>query len=140
MASKKKTGAATGAKKKRAPFVDRVTSKITKFKAWIVKTTPRFASAPKSDVADSLSAMDDSADAILDALPKLNGWAPPTRSAAFVEGDTVTFKKDKAAKLVKEGAYSASELEGEHEVLAVVGRRVKLQLGLFQSLFVTKSA
>lgn len=140
MASKKKTGGATGAKKKRAPFIDRVTSKITKLQTWITKTVPRFASAPKSDVADSLGAMGDSAEAILDALPKLSDWSPPTRGAAFSEGDLVSFKKDRAAKLVKEGAYSADELSGEHEILAVVGRRVKLKIGLFQSLFVTKSA
>lgn len=142
MASKKSTGTST--KKKtataRAPFVDRFTKKITKLGEWTEKMLPRFATAPKSDVSDALSVVSENLVAIIDALPKLNGWSPPTRSGAFVVGDSVTFKPKKVEELVKAGFYTKADLDGEHEIIAINGRKIKLPVGLFQSLYVSKSA
>ena len=138
MASRKKP--AEGKKRNRRKFMDLFKARIEALDEWIQKTSPKFASAPKSDVADGLQVVSETLVTIAEALPKLNGWAPPAGSTKFVVGDSVTFKKDRAAKLVKEGAFTADELDGEHEIVAVVGRRVKLErLGLFQNLFVTKS-
>lgn len=133
----KKTG--TG-KKTRGTFTERVSKRIQKFGEWIEKTTPRFASAPKSDVSDGLTAIGESLVHVAEALPKLNGWAPPTRSGKFVVGDMVVFKPLRAEELVKAGLYTKSDLNGEHEIIAVAGRKVKLAAGLFQNLYVTKSA
>lgn len=127
-------------KKKRAPFLTRFTARITKFNEWVVKMTPKFESAPKTDVSEALANVGENLSAAIDALPKLGDWAPPARSPAFAVGDTVTFKKDKLDEQVKAGLYEKSTLSGSHEILAIAGRKVKLACGVFQSLYVTKSA
>lgn len=144
MASKKSGSAkkttSTSAKKTRASFMERFAKKVEKLGEWSEKMLPRFATAPKTDVSDALSSVSENFVAIIDALPKLNGWAPPTRNPAFAVGDSVTFKPKKIEELVKAGVYTKNELEGEHEIVAIAGRKVKLPIGLFQSLYVSKSA
>ena len=140
MASKKKSTGSAGTKKTRGTFTERFSKKITKLGEWTEKMIPRFASAPKSDVGDALTVVNENLVAIAEALPKLNGWAPATRSAAFAVGDSVTFKPKKLAELVAAGFYDKSVLDGEHEIEAIAGRKVKLACGVFQSLYVTKSA
>jgi hypothetical protein len=135
--ARKKTG--TG-KKTRGTFTERVSKRVQKFGEWIEKTTPKFASAPKSDVSDALTSIGETLVTVAEALPKLNGWAPPSRSGKFAVGDVVVFKPAKAAELIEAGLYTKTDLNGEHEVVAVAGRKVKLAAGLFQSLYVTKAA
>lgn len=130
----------TGTKKKRAPFIDRFNKRVAKFAEWTQKMTPKFASEPKGDVADALGSVEGNLVTLSEAVSKLNGWAPPTRSQGFAVGDSVVFKKNKIDELVKAGLYSKEDLAGEHEVIAVAGRKVKLTVGLFQNLYVTKSA
>jgi hypothetical protein len=142
MASKKPGSAkktAASAKKTRGTFTERFAKKIEKLGEWSEKMLPRFATAPKSDVSDALGVISENFVAIIEAVPKLNGWNPPTRSPAFAVGDSVTFKPKKIEELVKAGVYTKNELEGEHEIVAIAGRKVKLPIGLFQSLYVSKS-
>jgi hypothetical protein len=127
-----------GDKKKRAPFLTRFAMRIAKLKEWVTKTQPKFSSAPSTDVSDSLGAIGDSVDSIMESLPALAKWTPPTRSAAFAVGDTVTFKKDKLDELVKSGLYTKDDLGGEHEIVGVAGRKVKLECGVFTMLLVSK--
>lgn len=134
-----KNGKSTS-KRKRAPFVERFGKRIDKLKEWAVKTQPRFATAPESDIADSLEALSTTADAIMKALPGLKGWSPPTTRQAFAVGDSVSFKKDRVEELVKAGFYTKGDLNGQHEITAINGRKVKLPLGVFQSLYLSKSA
>lgn len=126
-------------KKTRAPFVERFTARVAKLKIWAEKTQPRFATAPDSDIADALGGLGDTIDGILESIPKLKSWTPPTRSPAFVVGDEVVFKPKKLEELIKSGAYKKGELDGVHEIVAIAGRKVRLPSGLFQSLYVTKS-
>jgi len=127
-------------RKKRAPFMDRFNGRIVKLKEWVDKVQPKFASAPQPEVGDSLSAIVDSLEAIIEAVPKLKSWAPATGSSKFAVGDAVSFKKEKLDELVTAGLYKKSDLEGKHEIEAVAGRKVKLACGLFQSLYVSKAA
>jgi hypothetical protein len=137
-----KNGKSTASKgrKKRAPFVERFGKRIEKLKEWAVKTQPKFATAPETDVADYLEALSTTADSIAKALPALKSWSPPTTRQAFKVGDSVAFKKAKVDELAKAGFYKKGDLEGLHEIEAVNGRKVKLPLGVFQSLYLTKTA
>lgn len=141
MASKKKAASGgTSTKKKRGPFTDRVEKRIMKFGEWAEKIIPRFSTAPKSDVPDALTEIVSTLATTVEDLKKLNGWAPPTRSPSFTVGDMVSFKPKKAEELIKAGVYSKADLEGEHEIKALAGRKVKLDIGLFQNLYVSKAA
>lgn len=141
MASKKPKAAKTSTgKKARAPFSERVEKRILKFGEWAEKIIPRFSSAPKSDVPDALTEIVSTLATTVEDLKKLNGWSPPTRSPSFAVGDMVAFKPAKLDELVAAGLYTKSDLAGEHEILAIAGRKVKLEAGLFQNLYVTKAA
>lgn len=135
MASKK-----TKTTAKRAPFLDRFTNRVEKTLAWAQLTEKRFATAPHKDVPEALGAITDSLESIVEALPKLSKWTPPTRSPAFVVGDSVSFKPAKLDELVKAGFYKKADLEGDFPIEAINGRKVKLPCGVFQSLYVTKVA
>ncbi len=126
--------------RKHAPFIDRVVNKLTKTQEWLVKMKPRFTTEPKGVVLGNFADIEEQVAATLDNLGKLNGWAPPSRGPAFAIGDEVAFKKEKLAELKKSALYSDVDLTGKHEVIAVDGRKVKLNVGIFANLYVTKAA
>ncbi|HEV3059731.1 MAG TPA: hypothetical protein VGY48_15880 [Vicinamibacterales bacterium] len=138
MANRKSTNGHS--KRKHTPFMDRFSKRIMKTKEWATKTAARFAGAPNRDVADSLGAISDSLDAIVEALPKLKDWTPPARGPSFGVGDSVSFKPEKIAELIEAGFFKKGTLEGEHEIEAINGRKVKLACGIFQSRELRKSA
>jgi len=140
MANKKNSNGHSKPKRKRTPFMDLFSKRIQKMKEWAGRTAARFSGAPSSDVSDSLGAISDSLDAIAETLPKLKDWTPPQRGPSFSVGDSVAFKPEKITELVEAGFFKKGVLDGEHEIEAINGRKVKLACGIFQSRELQKSA
>ena len=132
MADKKKT-------RKQTPFIDRFTARVSKTLDWAKKTQARFGNAPSADVSDALLDIATACSTALNKMGTLKGWAPTMRSPSFGVGDMVLFKKPALDELLKSGLYKKADMEGQHKVEAVAGRKVKLSVGVFASRLVTKS-